>query len=83
MDWSLFKPHAQYPLLRPKLIYKSQIPVRSPLVDLLDATDDVLALLLCFGTLADSSHLASDFDILSAGVQSMHSFHLAYLFIRR
>lgn len=28
MDWSLLKPHAQYPLLRPELVYKSQIPVR-------------------------------------------------------
>lgn len=28
MDWSLCKPHAQYPLLRPELIFKTQIPVR-------------------------------------------------------
>ncbi|KAG9313638.1 EXS family protein/ERD1/XPR1/SYG1 family protein [Chiua virens] len=27
MDWSMFKPHARYPLLRPELIYKSRIPV--------------------------------------------------------
>ncbi|KAF8549650.1 EXS-domain-containing protein, partial [Imleria badia] len=26
MDWSLCKPHARYPLLRPELVYKSQIP---------------------------------------------------------
>ncbi|KAN0084540.1 EXS family domain containing protein [Tylopilus felleus] len=26
MDWSLFKPHAKYPFLRPELVFKSQIP---------------------------------------------------------
>ncbi|KAF8555479.1 EXS-domain-containing protein [Imleria badia] len=26
MDWSVCKPHARYPLLRPELVYKSQIP---------------------------------------------------------
>ena len=28
MDWSLCKPRSRYPLLRPELVYKSQIPVR-------------------------------------------------------
>lgn len=27
MDWSLCKPYARYPLLRPELLYKSQVPV--------------------------------------------------------
>ncbi|KAG8214697.1 EXS family-domain-containing protein [Butyriboletus roseoflavus] len=29
MDWGMCKPRARYPLLRPELVYKSQIPVRS------------------------------------------------------
>ncbi|KAH0832144.1 EXS family-domain-containing protein [Lanmaoa asiatica] len=28
MDWGMGKPHARYPLLRPELVYKSQISVR-------------------------------------------------------
>lgn len=55
MDWSMCKPHAQYPLLRPELIFKSQIPVRFlPVLDPLLTHDasHVLVLLLCLGTIA-------------------------------
>lgn len=53
MDWSMCKPHARYPLLRAELVYKSQIPVHFPCLDLSDATNNVLVLLLCFGKIAE------------------------------
>ena len=28
MDWSFFKPHSKYPLLRSDLVYTNEIPVR-------------------------------------------------------
>ena len=28
MDWSLLRPHARYPLLRPNILYSNNIPVR-------------------------------------------------------
>ena len=60
MDWSVCKPRARYPLLRPELIYKSQIPVRRvSLSELFNATDNILVLLLCFGTIAGMSLLTS------------------------
>jgi len=31
MDWSFFKPHSRYPLLRSDLVYPNEIPVRNRL----------------------------------------------------
>ena len=33
MDWSLLRPHARYPLLRPNILYSNNIPVCAVVLD--------------------------------------------------
>lgn len=84
MDWGMCKPHARYLLLRPELVYKSQIPVRFLVsINLFNPTDDVLVLLPFYGMITDPSLLVPSFNFLFAGIQPMHSFHLVDFRVHR